>query len=98
MKHDDPKKTDPAMDELLGSLRSLFETERERLEESRAIDAGQADMRVHLVRLETRLEQVLDGLTRLNRRLDALEAQRHGAVRVEELLLRLLGTDPTQLH
>lgn len=103
MSTDDPKKTDPTMDELLGNLRSLFETERELVEEGRAIDAkldrsaarheaGQGEVRAHLLRLESLLEQVLDGQTRLNRRLDALEAQRTDALRVEDVLLRLLGT------
>jgi len=109
MRHDDIKKPDPTMDELLGSLRSLFEAERELVEEGRAIDAkldrsnalheaGQGEVRAHLLRLEAMLEQVIDGQTRLNRRLDMLEAQRLDSVRVEELLLRLLGAPSVRLN
>ncbi|HYH18467.1 MAG TPA: hypothetical protein VD995_07590 [Azospirillum sp.] len=95
------KKTDPALDEILGNLRVLFDAEKEIAEETRALEArmdrsqaGQGELRAQLGRLETLLADVLAGQAELRARLDALEAQRRDLGRLEDLVLRLVARLP----
>ncbi|HEY0833477.1 MAG TPA: hypothetical protein VGE72_06155 [Azospirillum sp.] len=95
------KKTDPALDEILGNLRVLFEAEKEIVEETRALEvrmdlsqAGQGELKAQLGRLESLLSDVLAGQVDLRARLDALEAQRRDLGRLEDLVLRLVARLP----
>lgn len=105
MRHDDTTKTDPPLDELLGNLRSLFETERGLVEEGRAIEAkldrshaGQGELRMQLQRLEGMLGRILEGQAEVERRLRALEGQRTDLARLEGVLLRLLTSPRSGLN
>jgi cyanate lyase len=95
------KKTDPALDEILGNLRVLFAAEKEVAEETRALEArmdrsqaGQGELKAQLGRLESLLTDILAGQAELRDRLDALEAQRLDLGRLEDLVLRLVARLP----
>lgn len=85
---------DPPLNEILGSLRAIFEAEREIAEEGRAIEAGQGELKTQLGRLESLLTDVLAGQAELRARLDALEGGRHDLGRLEDLVLRLVARLP----
>lgn len=82
------------MEEILGTLRSLFEAEKEIAEESRIIEAGQGELKAQLGRLEVLLTDVLAGQAELRARLDGLEGGRRDLGRLEDLVLRLVARLP----
>lgn len=95
------RKADPALEEVLGSLRVLFEAEREIAEEGRAIEAkvdrtnaGQAALKAQLDRLERLLADVTAGQAELRARLNALEGAGSDVDQLKDLVLRLLARLP----
>ena len=95
------RKADPPLEEVLGSLRALFEAEKEIAEEGRVIEAkvdranaGQGELKAQLGRLETLLSDILAGQAELRTRLDALEGGRRDLGRLEDLVLRLVARLP----
>jgi hypothetical protein len=88
------KKADPSLDEVLGSLRAIFEAEKEIAEESRIIEAGQGELKTQLGRLEALLTDILRGQAELRGRLDALEGGHRDLGRLEDLVLRLVARLP----
>ncbi len=88
------RRTDPPLEEILGSLRSLFEAEKEIAEESRIIEAGQGELKAQLGRLEIMLTDILAGQAELRARLDGLEGGRRDLGRLEDLVLRLVARLP----
>lgn len=64
---------DPALQEVLGSLRALFEAEKEIAEEARLTHAGQCALSDRLGRLEGLLTDVLAGQAELRARLESLD-------------------------
>ena len=88
------RKTDSSLDEVLGSLRAIFEAEKEIAEEGRALEAGQGELKAQLGRLEALLTDILAGQAELRARLDALEGGRGELGRLEDLVLRLVARLP----
>ena len=88
------RKSNPALDEVLGSLRAIFDAEMEIAEEGRALEAGQGELKAQLGRLEALLAEVLAGQAELRARLDALEARPGELGRLEDLVLRLVARLP----
>jgi len=95
------RKNDPPFEEILGSLRSLFEAEREVAEEGRVIEtkvdrthAAQGELKAQLGRLEVLLTDILAGQAEMRDRLDALESQQREHGRLEDLVLRLVARLP----
>jgi len=88
------RKSNPALDEVLGSLRAIFEAEKDIVEEGRALEAGQGELKAQLGRLEALLADILAGQAELRARLDALEGGGRDLGRLEDLVLRLVARLP----
>lgn len=88
------RKSNPALDEVLGSLRAVLEAEKEIAEEGRVLEAGQGELKAQLGRLEALLTDILTGQAELRARLDALEGGGRDLGRLEDLVLRLVARLP----
>lgn len=88
------KTRDASLQEVLGNLQAIFGAEKEIVEETRIIEAGQDALKAQLGRLETLLADVLAGQAELHARLDALEGGNRDLGRLEDLVLRLVARLP----
>ena len=88
------RKADPALEEVLRNLRTVFEAEKEIAEEGHVIEAGQGELKAQLGRLESLLIDILTGQAELRARLDALEGGNRDLGRMEDLVLRLVARLP----